>query len=447
MQIYKKNFKWTQITIDRMGRTFTDDQFFYRGIYNYKSQIRRVEKMFSSGLIDLLIKKEFILPIEMTDLEFADTTEFGLILRSKKIKNIMYPTEWSYSMLLDAAKFMIRLEKVLLQNGYTLHDYHPFNLFFAGCKVYHCDLGSIVRVQGNSEEKFCMGMVEKFFRPLIQWSKEGNSVAKVYISGSDGISGLEWKRYLYGKWWGEKLVHIQNVLNIKKKMSLSTLENNFDKLAECSNNVLGSWSHYQDEFFGEDGKIKSNPRLEAVGRLIKKYNIETITELAANQGVFSQYCLETGSVRYSLAIDYDESAVDTMYQRLRDSDLKDKISVGVVDLVNMQFTNLFNFKNRMKNQAVLALALIHHLILSQGMSVESALDIISEFAEQYVFVEFMPLGLYSTSRGFDLKKFPLDYTLENFRTILNKKCEILEEINLEANRVLFVAEKRNNGEK
>lgn len=451
MNIYKADYNWTKVSIDRAGRIFFDENFFYRGIYNYKSQICRIEKMFSSGLIDSLIEQEFILPIEITDLEFADTNEFGLILKSRKVKNVLYPTEWSYSMLLDVAKFMLRFEKELLKNGYTLHDYHPYNVIFVGTKPYHCDLGSIFKAQKNSENKCVRAMLERYYRPLYQWiRKRKNVVTNLYMFGDVGIRDEEWKRYLFGNILKEGLLHINGVICSTSQISFNRLEEKFEKLKDFSRKTdIGyfDWSHYQDEYFNSDGTIKPSARFKAVAQFLKKYEIKEITEIAANQGAFSQYCIEENILQSSLAIDYDEWAVDRMYCRLKGTIIGDKISMGVVDFVEPKSKDAFKSRSRMKNEAVLALALTHHLILSQGMSVEAVIDGICEFSEKYILVEFMPLGLYARHKSIPLSKFPREYSLENFRDILSKKCEILEEADLEINRVLFVAEKRNDYEK
>lgn len=450
MEIYKDDFKWTRVSIDRMGRTFSDNDFFYRGIYNYKSQIHRVKKMFANGLIDLLIEHKLILPIEMTDLKFADTDEFGLIIKSKKIKNITYPTEWSYSMLLDVAKFMMRLEKVLLQNGYTLHDYHPYNVIFVGTQPYHCDLGSIFLAQENSREKCIKSMITKYYRPLQKWKKRKENVAsKLYMFGDGGINDEEWKQYLVGNILDEMIGKLINKCGCFPNLTFEELEKGFEELESFSRKTESGhldWSHYQDEYLNEDGTVNPSARFKTVAELLKKYDIQEITELAANQGVLSQYCVEEGIIQSGMAIDYDEWAVDRMYCRLKETNIGSRLSVGVVDLVEPKSPDFHASKKRMVNQAVLALALTHHLILSQGMSVKSAIEEICSFAERYVFVEFMPLGLYVRHMDIPLAKFPPDYSRENFRETLNKRCVILDEIQLEANRVLFVAEKRNHDE-
>lgn len=123
-----KDFEWVPVSIDQLGRVFYDNKNFFRGIYNNRCALGRVKRMFTRGLIDELIKKEMILPIEIVDMSFSDTNEYGMFLRSKRIKNIIYPTEWSFSMLLTAAKLMLEMEKVLLKYGYTFMDYHPYNI-------------------------------------------------------------------------------------------------------------------------------------------------------------------------------------------------------------------------------------------------------------------------------------------------------------------------------
>lgn len=446
MKIYKKDFEWKQRTVDRMGKTFSDDLFFYRGIYNYKSQVQRVKRMFTSGLIDLLVEQKFIIPVEMTDLEFADTNEFGLIIRSKKIKNITYPTEWSFSMLFDAAKFVMRLEKVLLQNGYTLNDVHSYNVIFVGTQPYHCDLGSIFVAQDDCSEKYVCDMVEQYYRPLLQWRwKKENIAAKLFLAGTMKIDDREWNQYLFGSILGDKIEHVVDEISGSRGMSFERLERKFTKLENFIRRTEKGhldWSHYQDEYFSEDGTVNPSERFKTIVQTLKKYKIQEITELAANQGALLQYCMEEDIIKSGMAIDYDEWAVDRMYCRLKGTEIGSRLSVGVVDLVDPKSMDFLVSKNRMANQAVVAMALTHHLILSQGMSVESVIEEICEFAKEYVLIEFMPLGLYTRHLGVPTTKFPLDYSIDNFRETLNKKCEILEEIKLEVNRVLFIAEKR-----
>ena len=447
MEYSIKDFEWVTVSVDKMGRVFQDEEYFYRGIYNQKNQLRRIDRLFKNpgGVINELVKKEIILPIEEADITFIDSDEFGTILRSRKIRNVIYPTEWSYSMLLQAANLMMDMEEILLKYGYTLSDYHPYNILFEGTKAYHVDLGSIITADVNSEQLFIKAMVEKYYRPLHMWSKKKKSITELYMFDA-GISDKEWDEYLYGIVLGKWLYKRKIIIKGNKEESISLLRERFNNLVDFEREMEAGhhidWSGYQDEFFEKDGRVKENKRFQVVAEFIKKYGIRTITELAANQGAFSQMCVEKEIISYSLAIDYDEWAIDKLYHRLLKRDKELPISLGVVNIVWPKSRDHNDSRKRMHNEAVVALALTHHLILSQGLTIEKTLDIIMSYAEKYVFVEFMPLGLYSRHISNGASRLPKEYTIENFRKIFEERCELKEEVKISINRVLFVGEIR-----
>ena len=439
-----KDFEWVSVSIDQLGRVFYDDKNFYRGIYNNRCALGRVKRMFKRGFINELIKKEMILPIEIVDMSFSDTNEYGMFLRSERIKNIIYPTEWSFSMLLNAAKLMLEMEKVLLKYGYTFMDYHPYNIIWKGIKAYHIDLGSIIVANEKSVSLFIRAMEEKYYRPLYMWRKMKRSVTNIYLADG-GIDEKEWNEYLYGIIIGEVLNENKFFRVGIQKTNFALLEKKFDKLTDFERKIEAGhhldWSGYQDIYFDEEGRIKENERFQVVAGYLKKYQVRSITELAANQGAFSQMCIEQNVIEYSLAIDYDEWAVDKMYRRLKNMKNPLPLNIGVVNIVMSKSRDHNEARKRMKNEAVVALALTHHLILSQGLTMGKTLDIIADYGNKYIFVEYMPLGLWSKKSRSRLRQLPKEYTLENFKCEFEKRCILREEINISKNRILFIGEK------
>ena len=446
MEISIKDVEWESMSfLDKMGKVFYDEYYYYRGIYNNSRQIRRVQKLFKSGVIDSLIKESLILPIEIADISFCDSDEYAMVLRSKRIKNVLYPTEWSYSMRWDAAKLMIKMEQILLKYNYTLTDYHPYNIVFeGGAKPVHIDLGSIGIAKIDSEKIFVKSMEERYYRPLYMWRKKQRSMSEFYLTDRK-VTEKEWYEYLYGVFAGDVLYKCKEAIQRGTSTNIVSLINKFNKLDDFERQTEDghwNWSKYQNSYIDEaGGKIISSERFDIIAECLKKYNICSMTELAANQGAFSQYCIQENIVKKSLAIDYDEWAIDKLYQRIKKMDHKLPIFMGVVDLVSSSSRNYKKPSDRMRNEAVVAMALTHHLILSQGLTIEKALEIILSYGEKYVFVEFMPLGLWDIKTHCRQKKLPPEYTVDNFRDILSTKCKIKEEIFISKNRILFVGEK------
>jgi hypothetical protein len=99
-------------------------------------------------------------------------------------------------------------------------------------------------------------------------------------------------------------------------------------------------------------------------------------------------------------------------------------------------------EQRFGSEAVVALAITHHLLLGQNLAIEHVLKIIAAFSRRYVFIEFMPKGLYN---GRFAPPVPAWYSLDWFRNALQAEIDILLEEKLEENRILFVGELKKQG--
>ena len=93
----------------------------------------------------------------------------------------------------------------------------------------------------------------------------------------------------------------------------------------------------------------------------------------------------------------------------------------------------------MRCDSVFALALTHHLLLSQGLKIEVVVKRILDFTTKYAFIEFMPLGLWD---GNSAPPIPDWYSKINFETVLSRFARIKSVRQTEANRVLYVCEKQ-----
>lgn len=115
-----------------------------------------------------------------------------------------------------------------------------------------------------------------------------------------------------------------------------------------------------------------------------------------------------------------------------------RITTALVDVVYplMNYYEKPPF-DRFKADAVVALALTHHLVLGQHLSIELFFEIVSKYSSRYVFIEFMPLGLWS---GAPSAPLPSWYCQEWFKTAFEKYFTLHLIETLEENRVLFFGE-------
>jgi len=219
----------------------------------------------------------------------------------------------------------------------------------------------------------------------------------------------------------------------------------------------GMWSQYQslkdlekilycdDVSFFDSNRFG---RYKDIIMLLKEIRPTRVLEIGANAGLFAvAACKYCETIEHYVATDYDDKAINNAYIFCKKYKEKfewlKKLKTLVVD-----FSGGYEHKNhepigaRLKADAVICMAVTHHFILSQGISCEAIFRSLHEVTQKFLLIEFMPLGLWSG--GDVLPKLPGYYSLEWFRTEMEKYFSVLRVENLEKNRILLVGEIKRN---
>jgi hypothetical protein len=176
-------------------------------------------------------------------------------------------------------------------------------------------------------------------------------------------------------------------------------------------------------------------------------NPRQIIDLGGNAGALIEYLDQDGisELEEYIVLDYDDGAIEIgrslWKQKIKTQSMQQKsvdINFYYFDFANPWLSNFAPpLEKRITADVVIALALTHHLILSQHMDISTLINRFQNMTNKFLLVEFMPFGL---SVGDKNSKSPEWYTLHWFREHLRSKFTIISEEKLEANRILFVAE-------
>src|SRR5690242_18880460 len=88
-------------TFDNLGRVFEYRGKILRGIYPDK--VSYVRDILKSGLIERLVERQFLVETKISNYR---SDSYPLILEHKKLTTSL-PTDWTFSMLKDAAKLIL----------------------------------------------------------------------------------------------------------------------------------------------------------------------------------------------------------------------------------------------------------------------------------------------------------------------------------------------------
>jgi SAM-dependent methyltransferase len=129
-----------------------------------------------------------------------------------------------------------------------------------------------------------------------------------------------------------------------------------------------------------------------VGEWLSKITPKIIWDLGANTGAFSRIAAETGA--YVVSSDIDPAAVESNYRLVREKNEQNLLPL-VLDLTNpspsigWQNRERESFLQRGPADAVLALALVHHLAISNNLPLERVAEFFTGCGE-WLIVEFVP---------------------------------------------------------
>lgn len=410
----------------------------------------------------------------MNDLKIK-SEENALIIEHAAISPLSYHQEWTFGMFDDARKMIIKVNNILLKYGYELYDAHYGNVGFYGCHPVYMDFGSIVPQNiclFNSYEMFmrfwiypfkmlkCKRLDKEPVYCLIKFNGEGISIEQYlkirYWFGNIISKLIKIKRRIseniwFGtsdKKWVKKIVHIYrrrfcaktNDIKIKKQKLYSKYLN----LSFSNNIIIGDWSNYHTG--NVQGKnILSNERfnyyLELVRKLKTEYEIDTSFEIAGNAGIFSQLLLEKNLINNATVSDYDMGAIEAGFVRCKQNEIiSRKINFAVINIMNLNQNTRELIDIRYQSDIVFALAVTHHLILTQKVKLSVIVDLLKKYTKKFVIVEFMPLGIWESDNN--CQPVPEWYTFDWFVKGLSKEFTIVEVQQLSKNRVAIAGKKK-----
>jgi hypothetical protein len=434
----------------------------FRGFH--KENVNEVQELINSDLLKELIEKKFFVKTWISELSFE---RFDIVLEHQLMGAIIYPREWSFNMLKDAALLVLDINETAQKYGFKMIDCHPYNLLFNNSRPIYVDFGSFKK---TDIVDFVLApyheFIKSYYYPLKIWSSIGQYFAKSSIARSsvslpineyikifypivrriDGSLIDKFFRFLHclktikyrdlsklNKNWLKKLLTfisnndlIYSILTCSSKIKY--LRKKISKIKPLSEKSY--WSHYKIS------DIKNDSRFIEVKNKLLQLNVKTVLELGGNKGYFSKM-ISRHKFERIICTDYDANAINAGYQDAQKEDA----------CINWAVLNPFGSEDdfsevptiqRFRSEAVIALALTHHIILSQSFSIAKTLETLDRYTSNYILVEFMPLGLYN---GKTAPPFPSWYNLENFSKEFSKLFRIIEICKLEENRILFVGSK------
>ncbi len=407
---------------------------YYLNIYHHP----KVQAMFGSKIIETCIAKN---PLP----RYAITLEHPLITPQN------YCYEWPMAMLRDAALLTLDICIELSSMGAILKDASPWNIIFRGPHPIMIDFNSIMPEQEHLLWVAYYQFICQFLFPmLVGHFTLGKTTRAIMLASQNGVTPDEIGHFLpltaliripwlFNRLYLPKLMmslfhssrQEKEVIEYQRKIHYSSQSRRtfFSKLRRDIYSIQyvtngSQWSKYYDDinkfFEPENFHLKQ----QTLAKLIDQTKPSTVVDIGCNLGGYSILAARSGSK--VVAFDTDEDSV-TMLYRLAKEKMLDILPI-VSDVLypatqsGLRGEEYQSSKKRFRSKMALALALVHHLAITQNQSFEWIVPILSDYCEKYLITEFIPL---SDSRAKELlltsNKDMSWYSIEAFLHALNKE--------------------------
>lgn len=392
---------------DPRGFVFTANGSLYRQIN--ESHRDDFDLLESSGLLETLIADHAMVDHESEDVLLAPAPGAYKVIRPEVVSFVSYPYEWCFSSLQDAALHTLHVQRLAMSHGMTLRDASAYNVQFVNSRPIFIDTLSFERlVEGRPwipYRQFC----EHFLAPLAVMSTYGARLGRTLASFIDGMPldlassllrassklkpGLQMHLHLHAKSQrrhegGGNPVRERSFSNKALEGLISSLESTVRSLR--SSEKSSSWRTYYAEA-DHYSESASRAKEDVVARWIEQRAPETVWDLGANTGRYSEIAAQAGA--NVVAFDSDASAIESLYDVTRAQ--ASHILPLVMDLGNpspalgLAHRERMSLEERGPADMVLALALIHHLAIGANVPLQRIVDLLASLGRS-VILEWVP---------------------------------------------------------
>jgi SAM-dependent methyltransferase len=441
---------------DPSGYVFARDNRIFRAIDDPSNQL--LHELNQSGLLprlmdeSLLVRSTFVDDPTLQSTLSEEHPGFSHFVEHETLRPITFPYEWSVSMLADAGAATVDMQLRLLEEGCSLKDGTAFNIQFVRGRPKFIDLTSVERPQ-RLDFWFALGQFNQMFLFPLLLCRYGGWDLRSYFQSN--LGGRDVEQVAQGFGWLQKL-RPRMLLDVTLPMLLTrwadksagswrkTMESprrnaapQIANLRRLRAKILrlaagykpqGVWSDYTQICNYEEGAEQSKKTL--IKEFFLSTKPETVVDLGCNTGDYSRLAAQCGAE--VVAADAAHDAVEILYRRLRQEPAA--ISPMVIDLCNPSpGLGLMNrerpaFLERIQGDCVLALALIHHLLVSGNLSLDAICELMATIARRDLILEFVPTddNMFERLLKFRVNLF-LGLDLETVKTAFSKRFHLLKE--------------------
>lgn len=403
---------------DPTSSVFLLDGAVYRGLAEPAArawkELRATEFFAAAVQAGRIVRTEEAEPTALTEafeqierieqLEQLEQETWSTVLRHERIPVVSYPYEWSFSMLRDAAALHLDVLYDALGEGFTMKDGYAYNVQFVGARPVFIDVGSFEPGASGpwaGYRQFCQTFLYPLMlmayrgvdhRPWMRGSVEGirpDEIRALMTFRDNFRAGVVKHVKLHAAMasrFAERAQDTKSSLEeagFGSEMTRATAKNLRKTVGKLDWRGASHWSDYHDIAIYQDADRREKEA--CVREAAEAAPGGVVLDLGCNDGTYSLVAAE--HAEYVVAVDGDHAVIDAFYRRLRDElpDVGERVLPMVMDLTDpspgLGWRNVERraFGERVEPSLVLALALVHHLVITGNVPVADVVSWLRSF--------------------------------------------------------------------
>jgi len=339
-----------------------------------------------------LVQEGKLVPFRFTD---PDTSV------SPRLPFVSYPFEWCDAQLHRAAQLTLDVSREILADGYELKDASAWNVIFEGNRALFCDHLSFQPVA--TRQWWAFGQFTRhFLLPLAASRQRGLKPHRTFSTWRDGLPP-DAARELFG---ASRYLTRYWPLMAKGKSSGNGADNSRAEsqgkpmhgnlYALCQHMLDGAkprhagnsaWSRYTKET-----PQASDDKMRQVAIWLERTKPAWVVDLGCNSGEYSLLAATGGAS--VIAVDLDHDAIERIVLTHQESSAIHPLVCNLGDMVGGRGWCGDEFPSLMarltqRADMLLMLALVHHLAISEAISLDNVARMASHITRDYLIVELL----------------------------------------------------------
>ena len=367
-----------------------------------------------SGLYPALVAAQLLVPHEEVSLSEAVSDDAYKVIEPRKVRFISFPYEWCFSQLKDAALATLECQRLALEHDMVLKDASAYNIQFVDGLPQMIDTLSFERRQEGSPWIAYCQFCQHFLAPLALASYVDIRLPSLSGRYIDGVPLDLASRLLPARSRLRLgiLIHLHLHATSQKKYAdtpqrkerpkragrpvtkqqlLGIVDNLKSTIKKLSWRPAGTeWGDYTGTTHYSESDRRDKERL--VEEYLKRAGTESVLDLGANTGIYSRVAARLGC--HTLSCDGDPAAVEKNYRTVVANREKNILPL-LIDLTNPSpalgwaSRERPAWAERSRVDAVMALALIHHLAIGNNVPLGQIAEYFRSLAPTLI-VEWVP---------------------------------------------------------